>query len=71
LADDAILIAATRECVSDMRVGMRSLMLNGKLEADDLVREVYAAMGRLMRRLGELAGPEVAEKVYFPVVLTL
>jgi len=54
-----------------MRVGMRSLMLNGKLEADDLVREVYAAMGRLMRRLGELAGPEVAEKVYFPVVLTL
>ena len=71
MVDNTILTEATRECVSAMRGEMRSRMLKGQPDADDMVREFIAAMGRLTRRLGELAGPEVAEEFYFPVVLTL
>ena len=54
-----------------LRIEMRKRALVGTLEADDILALVYATMARLMRRMGELAGPEMAVETFFPVVLTL
>jgi hypothetical protein len=68
---NVVLVEVTRECVFSLGSEMRNRVLGGTLETDDMVALVYATMARLMRRMGELAGPEMAVETFFPVVLTL